>query len=182
MHSFDNLIQGCIAFTLDALREAQERIEEELHASGATRLVIASRVIELQKAISAVGMFSMFDAELQSTLGSVDGFRSAERILDDQGEDLLKKEFHDLQLAVNVLKHGRGRSYDLLVQEAHRLPFRIKHPGESFFFEGDVSEVDTIVQVDDAFVRSCAEVIWKISEVIRKAKCRDASLVVPSDV
>lgn len=173
MHSFDNLIQGCTAFTLDALREAEARVAEEFQTSGATRLVIASRVIQLQKVVSAVGMFSIFDAELQGILACPDGFRGAEKFLEDNGEHELKKQFRELQLAVNVLKHGQGRSYDLLVKDADSLPFRIKRPDESFFLEGDVSEVSTLIQVDDEFVKMCAEVIWKVSEIIRTAGRRD---------
>jgi hypothetical protein len=50
------------------------------------------------------------------------------------------------------------------------LPFRVKSPGESFSFEGDVSEIATLVEVDDQFVLSCVDVIWKVSEAIRAAR------------
>jgi hypothetical protein len=64
-----------------------------------------------------------------------------------------------------VLKHGRGRSYDALVKKASALPFRVKRPGESFFCEGDIAEVSTLVEVDDAFLLSCAEIIREVSLV-----------------
>jgi hypothetical protein len=37
------------------------------------------------------------------------------------GELALKERFSEFQLAVNVLKHGRGRSYDALVAKAGSL-------------------------------------------------------------
>ncbi len=174
MHSFDNLIEGCTAFTLDALHEAQRRLDDEFSSSASTRLVVAARAVQLQKAISAVGMFSMFDAELQNTLASTNGFRSAETLLDAQGETELKKRFIDMQRAVNVLKHGRGSSYGKLLKNVDDLSFRVKLPSENFFLEGDVSEIETLIQVDDAFLRGCAEVIRQISEVIRSVGTHDA--------
>jgi hypothetical protein len=126
-------------------------------------------MIQLQKAISAVGMFSMFDAILQGRLQCTDGFRGAAALLEAEGEVVLNERFSDLQLAVNVLKHGKGRSYEALVQKAGSLPFRIKLPDEVFFNEGDVAEVSTLVEVDDAFVLLCAEVIHAVSVSIQSA-------------
>ena len=169
MHSFDGLVQHCVEFSLDALGQAQQRVAEALETSSATRLVKALQMIQLQKAISAVGMFSMFDAILQDGLECTDGFREAGELLERDDEFTLKEHFYNLQLAINVLKHGRGRSYDALVQKANELPFRIKLPGEYFFIEGDLSEVSTLVEVDDAFLRSCADVIREVSVALRRA-------------
>ncbi len=170
MHSFAELVDHCTAFTLEALREANERALDGLQTSAATPLVKALQMVQLQKAISAVGMFSIFEAMLQDGLECGDGFRGAQEILEREGETALKERFVDLQLAINVLKHGRGRSYDALIAKADRLPFRIKRPEEVFFFEGDVSEIATLIEVDDAFVISCAEVIRQVSETVQKAR------------
>jgi hypothetical protein len=170
MHTFTDLVDRCTAFTLEALREANERTIDALQTSAATTLVKALQMIQLQKAILAVGMFSLFEAILQDGLSCSDGFREATDILDREGEAVLKEHFNDLQLAINVLKHGRGRSYDALVAKAGVLRFRVKLPGEAFFCEGDVSEVSTLIEVDDTFVLSCAEVIREVSEAIRRAR------------
>lgn len=170
MHSFAELIDRCTAFTLNALAQTNEKVVDELQTSAASRLVNALQMIQLQRVISAVGMFSIFEAKLQDGLGCTDGFREVQSILDAAGEPALKEQFADLQLAINVLKHGRGRSYDALVVKADRLPFRVKRPGEAFFFEGDVSEVTTLVEVDDAFVVGCANVIRRVSESVQKAR------------
>jgi hypothetical protein len=168
MHTFTDLIDRCTAFTLEALTEANERTINALQTSSTTTLVKTLQMIQLQKAMLAVGMFSIFEAILQDGLNCSDGFREANNILDRERESFLKERFSDLQLAINVLKHGRGRSYDALVARAGALSFRVKLPGEAFFCEGDVSEVSTLIEVDDTFVLGCAEVIRGVSDVLRR--------------
>lgn len=170
MHRFTELVDRCVAFTLRALRDAHERTTDALQTSAATQLVKTLQMIQLQKAIVAVGIFALFEAWLQDVLRCSDGVRQAAHILDRQGETALKERFVDLQLAINVLKHGRGRSYDALTAKAGALPFRLKLPAEAFFFEGDVSEVSTLIEVDDAFVLNCAEIVRKVSAAIEKAR------------
>lgn len=166
MHEFDELAGHCATFTLEALQSTNEAIVQGLQTSGATRLVKTLKMIQLQKVIFAVGMFSIFEASLQSHLNCSDGFREAKRILVQQGENDLKEDFEDLIDAINALKHGEGRSYNKLVAKAKKLPFRVKQPNEAFFFEGDVSEPDTLIQVDDAFVQHCGTVISTVSKIV----------------
>lgn len=170
MHTFAEIAHRCTAFTLDALGRAERKLIEDLQTSAATHLLESLEMVQFQKAISAVGMFSMFEAALQDALECEDGFREAKEILDRGGEISLKERFSDLELAVNVLKHGRGRSYDELVAKAAELPFRIKQPDEKFFDEGDVSEVATLIEVDDAFVWSCVQAIQDVCVIIRKTR------------
>jgi hypothetical protein len=167
MHRFTDLVDRSTAFTLAALSEANERTTDALQTSAATSLVKTLQMIQLQKAILAVGMFSLFEAMLQDSLNCKNGFHEANDILDREGQAVLKERFNDLQLAINVLKHGRGPSYNALVAKAGALRFRVKMPGESCFYEGDVSEVSTLIEVDDRFVLSCAEVIQEVSEAMR---------------
>jgi hypothetical protein len=170
MHRFTDLVDRCTAFTLSALSDAEARTIDVLQRSGATPLVKTLQMVQLQRAISAVGMFSLFEAALQDGLGCRDGFREAYLILDEDGQTELKQQFYDLQCAVNVLKHGRGRSYDELVKRGAALSFRILRPGESFFDEGDVSEISTLVEVNDQFVLECADAIRQVSAVIRRVR------------
>lgn len=170
MHSFDELAYRCAIFTLESLQDVNERTVEALQTSAATSLVKTLQMIQLQKVIFAVGMFSIFEASLQDRLSCSDGFRETGEILDQQGENELKEKFSDLAAAINVLKHGRGRSYDALVAKAQMLPFRVKMPDQAFFFEGDVSEVSTLVEVDDEFVQRCGNVIGQVSQVLRRAR------------
>ena len=168
MHDFNELVQPSTAFSLSALNEAQQRTVDQLQISAATTLVKTLQMVQLQKAITAVGMFSMFDAILQDQLQCGDGFKNAKKILESQAKMVLKEKFSDLQLAVNVLKHGKGPSYEILVKKAAILPFRVKLPEEDFFDEGDVSEISTLVEVDDKFVLLCAEVIHEVSVEVQR--------------
>jgi hypothetical protein len=170
MHSFTELVDRCAAFTLNTLREANDRTIKKLQTSGATSLVKTLQMVQLQKVIFAVGMFSIFEANLQDGLSCKDGFFEAKKILKAEGELALKERIDDLCLAVNVLKHGHGRSYDALIAKSKSLPFRVKLPNESFFFEGDVSEVSTLIQVNDTFVEYCGKVISDVSSVIRRVR------------
>ena len=169
MHPFPELIDHCAAFTLKALDEAQAKTLEALQASGATSLVKTLQIVQLQKVVSAVGMFSIFDAMLQDRLDCADGFKEADAILDSEGATSLKDHFVTLRLAINVLKHGEGRSYKELLAKP-KLPFKIKTPEEDFFNEGDVSEVQTLIEVNDTFVIDCARTIRAVTEVIQRAQ------------
>jgi hypothetical protein len=168
MHAFPELIDDCAAFTLGALSRAQDAAIEAMQTSGATVQVKALQMTQLQRVVSAVGMFSIFDAMLQTNLQCADGFKRAGELLDAAGESALKERFDLLRLAVNVLKHGSGRSYDDLLAQAEQLPFRLKRRGESFFDEGDVSEVATLIEVDDRFVLSCAETIRDVWSALQR--------------
>lgn len=169
MHEFTELVYRCTEFTLKTLREANERISLELQTSCATTLVKALQMVQLQKAILMVGIFSMFEANLQDSLDCKNGFNCARKILKNRGQSATKEQFEDLYLAINVLKHGRGKSYETLVAKAESLPFRVKLPDESFFSEGDVSEVSTLIEVNDEFVHYCLDVIRAVSVYV---ECR----------
>lgn len=168
MHEFDELIQHCTAFSLEALGAAEQRAVEALETSDATGLVKALQMVQLQRVIFAVGMFSIFEAELQDDLNAAEGFLAADEVLASMGEVALAAQFRDMKLAVNVLKHGRGRSYDALLARAESLPFRIKRHDEYLFNEGDVGEVRTLIEVDDVLVKRCADIIHVVANALRR--------------
>ncbi|TAG46070.1 MAG: hypothetical protein EAZ30_13515 [Betaproteobacteria bacterium] len=168
MHPFSELVYHGAHLTLRSLSETQTSVHAELEHSGATRLVKALQMIELQRAILAVGIFSMFEAYLQGALECENGFAEARTCLRKAGEDSLLERFNDVYLAINALKHGRGKSYDQLVAKASALPFWVKPNPDKFFHEGDVSEVAALIRVDDEFVMLCCNVIHDVSESIRR--------------
>ena len=170
MHSFTELMNIGAIFTLNALDEASKKTIDVLDISGSTSPIKTLQMIQLQKVILAVGMFSIFEASLQKGLNCRNGFDDANKILEGDGKLEMKERFGDLCLAINVLKHGRGRSYNTLVKKADVLPFRIKQPGEELFFEGDVSEISTLVEVNDTFVQLCGDVICDVSEVVCRVR------------
>ncbi|CRY18731.1 hypothetical protein [Burkholderia pseudomallei] len=172
MHSYTELVFRSTEVMLGSLRESSDKLMGLLQDSASTSLVKGLQAVQLQKAILAVGIFSIFEARLQDGLDCNDGFgfRDAGEILERAGFSALRRQLEDMVLAINVLKHGRGRSYDALVAKADALPFRIKRPDEAFFEEGDVSEIQTLIEVDETFVRTCADVIYEVADAIRSVK------------
>jgi len=168
MHSFADLVNRSTNFALATLKEAENEVVEALQTSGATRHVKNLQMIQLHRAIIAVGMFSIFESIVQDRLECQNGFAKARECLERAKENDLNNRFAVFVHAINVLKHGRGRSYDALITMGNYLPFRIKRPGEDFFSEGDVSEVATLIEVDDQFVRDCAALIAQVASVINK--------------
>jgi len=167
MHEFAEIMELCVTFTMHSLAASNRKAIEALESSGSTSIVKKLRMIELQKTILVVGMFSLFEASLQDGLNCKNGFAEAEKRLAAANEAALAKRFNDFYLAINVLKHGRGASYNKLISRAKSgLPFEIKMPDQAFFEEGDVSEIATLVLVDDAFVQNCAEIIIAIYRVV----------------
>lgn len=167
MHSFDDLAYRSTAFTLSALEELNSKIMNSLETGASTASVKGLQMIQLQKTILAIGLFSLFESILQNRLNCRNGFEEAKKVLLKKGKVDLHARFQDFICAINVLKHGLGRSYDALVVKSETLPFRIKLPNEIFFLEGDVSEISTLIKVDDNFVLNCAELIEQISKDVR---------------
>jgi len=168
MHQFSDLVNRSTALSLNALSEVESKVIEELQTSGSTILVKTLQMIQLQKAIIAIGMFSLFESIIQDRLVCSNGFEEAKKILSQSGNVNLFVRFEDFICAINVLKHGKGRSYNALVDKVSNLPFKIKLPGEDYFDEGDVSEVSTLIEIDDEFVLACAKLIEDVSKEIRK--------------
>jgi hypothetical protein len=125
-------------------------------------------MISMQRVILTVGVFSIFEAYLQDRIGGGEGFAEARKRLRSADKGALDDRFGQFIAAINVLKHGRGRSYESLLSQIHTLPFRIKKPDEYFFFEGDVSEIYTLVEVDSVFVQNCVELIHEITRFIEQ--------------
>jgi hypothetical protein len=169
MHPFSELAMRCAALTDSLLEEKKEYVLGELQRHGTTVLVKALQAIELQGAIVAVGMVAMFDAALQDALECKDGFAEALALIESAREHELYARFKNVQLAVNVLKHGKGRSYIELMARRELLPFRVRAEDE-FFNEGDVSELATLVRVDSAFLHYCAETIDLVAELIKRQR------------
>lgn len=160
------LLVRCADFTLEHTAKIESDIIARLQNDGATRHVEALRIFQLQRAVLAVGMFSLFESLLQDTLGWDDPFKNLPKYLSEHAQDGLSSRFEQYREAVNVLKHGDGRAYRKLIQAASSLEFKIKMPDQIFFEEGDVSEVGTLIYVDDQFVRRCAEIIQAVASVI----------------
>ena len=166
MHSFIELIDRTVTFSLNVVDEKEAEISEALQHSGATVHIKNLQAMNLNRAFVAVGMFSMFEALIQDRINCDHGFIQAKECLSIQREADLLKEFKIYCHAINVLKHGRGRSYEALLENADNLPFQIKAEADDFFEEGDVSEITTLIEADRAFVLKCADVVQRVSHII----------------
>lgn len=169
MHNFSDLAYRSTIFTLDSLKNVEEKAIEGSKTSEETSLVKTLQMIRLKRIILAVGTFSIFEALLQDRLNCENGFLEAKNILKKTGALQLLAQFTNLELAINALKHGRGRSYNTLIGINGEIKtFKIKEPKEHFFDEGDVSEITTLINVEDKFIYNCVEVISQVSESIKK--------------
>src|SRR5215469_3730759 len=149
MHSFADLVDRSTNFALFTLKEAEDKVIEALQTSGATHHVKNLQMIQLHRVVIAVGIFSLFESIVQDRLKCRDGLDPVRECLERADEISLGNRFSLFVYAINVLKHGRGRSYDALIAMGSDLPFRIKRPHEDSFSDGDVSEVATLIEVDD---------------------------------
>lgn len=168
MHSFSELAYRCSEFTLTALKEVEDKTAKALQTSGATTMVKTLQMVRLNKVIFAVGMLSVFEAFLQDRLKCRNGFVEVKKILKQSNETTLLEQFSDIELAVNAMKHGQGKSYNTLYAKiGGTTTTKVKQPLEPFFNEGDVGEVSSLINVDDNFIVDCVEVIEKVSKAIQ---------------
>ncbi|EJP4949750.1 hypothetical protein NT991_003408 [Escherichia coli] len=172
MHSFCELIERSTSFTLYSLEQAETEVIEQLQTSSATVHIKQLQMLQLQRSVFAVGMFSIFEAHLQNGLSCQNGFKEVRTILDAAGKHELKEKFDNYYLAINALKHGDGASYRQLVTKINVLEFDVETPHTPVYEEGDVSAIRSLIK-DDAFILGCAELIREISETISK-QCPDS--------
>lgn len=159
------LLLSCARAAMHQAREGDARIMEVLGETAGSALVNSLRISRLQKIVFVVGMLSLYEAMLQAKWAS-EPFATLKGFLIEHGEADLAQRFSDYQDAINALKHGRGRSYDRLLKRADNLDFQIKRDGENFICEGDVSEVNALVDVDERFVTHCAELIAQTAQLL----------------
>src|ERR1700753_1019315 len=93
MHSFADLVYRSTSFALSSLKQAEDEIIEALQTSGATRHVKNLQMIQLHRAVVAVGIFSLFESIVQDRLECRDGFVAARECLENAGEFELGNRF-----------------------------------------------------------------------------------------
>ena len=168
MHEFSELAWRSIGFVMTKLDELEAQVLKELESSGANVHVKNLQAINMQRVINAVGAFTIFEAHLQDqfvwkyNVETKYAFDEARKRLIAKNQIELENRFGALMDAINVLKHGKGNSYDKLLLRDN-LPFRIKQANENFFDEGEVAEIQTLIQVDSNFVVYCLQVINAVS-------------------
>ena len=161
------LLTRCAEFTLGHSEKIHGRVQGKFKTSSRTPLVNTARLIRLQAAVLSVGMFSIFEAMLQDQMSwEKEAFEKLNRHFNQNENAELARTFDNYRLAINVLNHGRGHSYNQLVERKSELEFKIKGLNEDFFFEGDISEVNILVDADGIFARRCAALIEEVAALI----------------
>lgn len=166
MHEYYDLVYRGTSFTLNTLREVEIQILEILQTSASTEAIKNLQMIQLQKTVLAIGIFSLFESILQKQLSCSNGFQEAKKLLKQYHQLELCNRFDDFICAINVLKHGHGSSYEILISKSYPLPFVVKFIDKDHIPEIDISEISTLIKVDDDFVLNCAELIQLISREI----------------
>ncbi|HBR11611.1 MAG TPA: hypothetical protein DD740_05270 [Chryseobacterium sp.] len=153
----------------NTLEEIENKILKELETSGATNHVKNLQMINLQKTFFFIGVFSYYEALLQERLECKNGFEETKNILKENNENELLENFIELQLIVNVLKHGKGRSYDQLFEKSDRkINIKIKAIDEAFFDEGNIDEISSLIEVNNEFIEQSIKIINDVSFKIQK--------------
>ena len=161
MQRFIQIIAESTETHIENFNRIEKLIDDELQNSGSTRLVINLQKMQWERTIFVIGMFSLFEAVIQNELKIEKGsaFKELKRRLEkDKNMELLVR-FEEFYYAINVLKHGKGSSYTKLLEKQDSLPFEITPADSSFRSEGDVSEIETLIYVDDKFLESFLAVI-----------------------
>ena len=160
------LIVTAMEITAASFRHDADETVNRLEDDTSSLVVNSARLAQMRMVMLAVGGFSMLEGILEQTRGWDAPFRELDQNLRAIGQAAMADEFMTYKLAINVLKHGYGDSYDRLLRR-ESLPFCVKAQGQSYFDEGDVSEIPGLVLVDDQFVLSCAQVIEKAMIALR---------------
>ena len=164
-----DLLRRTVDFSLRAIEADEARVINALQTSAATELINHLRTFRLQRSVLAIGVFSIYESLLQDEFGWSEPFTELSAVLCGEERDELSDTFGDYLKAINVLKHGLGRSHNMLVAKSEVLDFDIKPNYESFFEEGDVSEGQQLIDVGNEFVTRCIELIEQTLNVARSA-------------
>lgn len=149
-----------------SVRRTEDQVSEivrlmESHG-GQTQFVNSLRVATVELELATVGIFSLFEARMQHDIPKGPFFRRLRERLIVIGQADLADRVHQYYLAVNVLKHGRGSSYEEL-RTIPNLLFSVKQPGEAFFEEGDIAEPEGLVDVRaSGFFDGLIGTLWQV--------------------
>jgi hypothetical protein len=167
LHDID-LVSLAADYTVAGQEYAEAQNLAALEKSGATSFVAAARMMTMRSTIVATGTISVFEALLQQSLGWKNPFLALDDHLRTHGLEDLAERFLDYRAAINVLKHGAGKSHDRLLARRAQLDFPVRDLDQPFHHEGDVSEVSTLVRADVEFVRKCARLVAEVAAALRR--------------
>ncbi len=146
-----------------------EDIYSALETSGATRLLSGIDVCNSQVALSLVGVFSVYELRLQTTIGGDKPIDDLIRRLASAAHSSDAAALDDYRLAVNVLKHGLGPSHNTLLARKSRLPFKVQANFGELAIEGDVCPPSDLVIVSTEHLEQCCDLIERTWAFVQSA-------------
>lgn len=161
MQRFIQIISESTESHIENFNRIEKLVFAELENSGSDRLVLTLQKMQWERVIFAIGMFSLFEAVIQNELAMDKGsaFKELKQRLEKGDKKELLKNFEEFYYAINVLKHGKGASYTKLLEKINSLSFEITPADSVFRSEGDVSEIGTLIYVDNSFLEKCLAII-----------------------
>ena len=82
MHNFSELVEGSTMATLNSINQIHKMTSKELETKASTSLIKSLQVLNLQKTIYIIGVFSLSESTLQECLWCKNGFIQAEKKLE----------------------------------------------------------------------------------------------------
>ncbi|WP_426290432.1 hypothetical protein [Sphingomonas sp. TWP1-3-1] len=162
---FEHLRRSPIAL-LRHVDGVNEGIVTRLQKEATSELIDGLRMCTIGRTIIAVGLMGVFEAQLQQHFGWGNVPADLNDALRRVGRDDLVIRLSDIRDAVNVLKHGEGRSYERLLSRKDALTFLVKGREEAFFDEGDVSEISRLIEADSRFVEATVAALADIGAAL----------------
>ncbi len=159
------LLADCTRTLLPVLRQAEQEGIADIERLGTVGVNVL-RSVQLQRIVIVVGMLSVFEAVLKDELELREIVPELRDYLISRDKTDLAEKYEELRLAINVLKHGSGRSHEILWAKKEKLSFHIKEEGHWFFGEGDLTDGHALILVDDDFIIQCANLIEEINRVV----------------
>jgi len=151
---FEHLRRSPIAL-LRHVDGVNEGIVTRLQKEATSELIDGLRMCTIGRTIIAVGLMGVFEAQLQQHFGWGNVPADLNDALRRVGRDDLVIRLSDIRDAVNVLKHGEGRSYERLLSRK-----------DAFFDEGDVSEISRLIEADSRFVEATVAALADIGAAL----------------
>jgi hypothetical protein len=162
MHSFDQLAFRAVNILLGGIAEVERISLENLETSARSTDVKNLQAAELARLFVAIGLFASLEAHMSERVRATStaaklGRRQWSQLVTDlliaRGKPDLASRYDLYWFAHNALKHGPGESFSKLL--GHELASAVEI---NDWQEGDVSQIDALIVVDDKFVRDCLDV------------------------
>jgi len=155
------LILAAASFLNGNANSLLETSIQGLGKTGATRFVNGARTANFSQIIIAIGVFHAFEMHFQITSSAKDPLGDIKQALEKENFSLYV-EFRDLGRTINGLKHGDGWSYQDVLSRISNNTFTFPDIDPARREEGDVTAIDSIFPIDDAFIKKELSILERV--------------------